>query len=246
MSPLASAIVLPCSRASSSASSSLSRCDQLEELHHHARAALRVGRGPGRLRGLGVLDGRAHFGLRGQRDLGADVAVHRLEHIGGAARGARDMLAADKMTVMDHAFLPSKCCRSLWLGCSRGKMEFCRYRVQNFVPARDGIARGQIHCALKLIHSASGNARRELDERQRPVRSRSEVRLAVMISVLRRWRRWLTTACRGSIEPAATSGRNGWYVMYGSGSTIVTVASPGRSHFQAFMRCRNRHNRRRQ
>ncbi len=29
---------------------------ELEELHQHAGAALRVGRGPGRLRGLGVLD----------------------------------------------------------------------------------------------------------------------------------------------------------------------------------------------
>jgi hypothetical protein len=52
--------------------------------------------------------------------------------------------------------------------------------------------------------------------------------------VFLRWRRWDTTEWRGSMEPAATSGRNGWYVMYGSGSTIVTSASPGRSHFSSF------------
>ena len=68
MSPLASAIVLPCSRARMSASSSLCCGDQFDELHQHAGAALRVGRGPGRLRRLGVLDRRAHLGLGGERD----------------------------------------------------------------------------------------------------------------------------------------------------------------------------------
>src|ERR1700712_4570332 len=48
------------------------------------------------------------------------------------------------------------------------------------------------------------------------------VTFAVITCVRLRWRRWETTAWRGSIEPDATSGRNGWYVMYGSGSTIVT------------------------
>ncbi len=37
------------------------------------------------------------------------------------------------------------------------------------------------------------------------------------------------TRCRGSIQPAATSARNGWYVIVGDGSTTVTVASPRRS-----------------
>src|SRR5688572_30493199 len=35
-----------------------------------------------------------------------------------------------------------------------------------------------------------------------------------------------TTTCRGSIEPAAASGRNGWYVMCDCGSITVTDASP--------------------
>jgi hypothetical protein len=58
--------------------------------------------------------------------------------------------------------------------------------------------------------------------------------LPAMIFVRLRWRRSATTACRGSIEPAAISGRKGWYVMYGSGSTTVTSASPLRSHFSSF------------
>ena len=44
--------------------------DEIEELHHHAGAALRVGGGPGGLRRLGVLDRLAQLGLRGQRDPG--------------------------------------------------------------------------------------------------------------------------------------------------------------------------------
>ena len=42
--------------------------DEVEELHQHAGAALRVGGGPGRLRGGGVLDRGANFGLGGERD----------------------------------------------------------------------------------------------------------------------------------------------------------------------------------
>ena len=64
---------------------------QLEELHHHARAALRVGGRPFRLRGLGVLDRGANLGLGGQRHLGLDVAGHRLEDVGRAARCALDL-----------------------------------------------------------------------------------------------------------------------------------------------------------
>ena len=98
MSPLASAMVLPCSRARQSASSSYVAADELEELHQHARAALRVGGRPGRLRRLGVLDRGAHLGLGGQRAPAArTVAVHRLEDVAEAARRALHVLAADEM-----------------------------------------------------------------------------------------------------------------------------------------------------
>ena len=43
---------------------------QVEELHQHAHAPLRIGRGPGRLRRLGVLDGLAQIGLAAQRHRG--------------------------------------------------------------------------------------------------------------------------------------------------------------------------------
>ena len=72
--------------------------DQFEELHHHAGAALRIGGGPLDLGGLGVLDRGAHFGLRGQLDLGLDLAGHRLENVGRPARSALDLLAADEMS----------------------------------------------------------------------------------------------------------------------------------------------------
>ena len=80
--------------------------DQLVEFHQHAGAALRIGRRPGRLRRLGVLDRGAHLGGRGERDRAAHRAVHRLKNFGRAARCARDVLAADEMPVLDHGSLP--------------------------------------------------------------------------------------------------------------------------------------------
>jgi hypothetical protein len=59
--------------------------DQFEKLEQHARTALRVGGGPCRLRGLGILDRGAKLGFGGQRDLGDDIAGHRLEDVAGAA-----------------------------------------------------------------------------------------------------------------------------------------------------------------
>ena len=84
--------------------------DQFVEFHQDAGAALRIGRAPGGLRGLGVLDRRADFRLGGERDMGAHRAVHRLKDFGGAARFAGDMLAADEMPVLDHVSLPDVCC----------------------------------------------------------------------------------------------------------------------------------------
>src|SRR3979411_2143974 len=78
---------------------------QLKELHHHAGAALRIGRAPLHLRGFGVLDRRAPFSRGGQRDLGRDVAVHWLKYVREPARCALDLTAADKMSDCAHAFL---------------------------------------------------------------------------------------------------------------------------------------------
>ncbi len=75
---------------------------QFEKLHHHARAALRIGVGPLDLRIPGVLDGGADLGLGGQRHLGLDVAGHRLEHVGRPSGRALDLFAADEMSDGTH------------------------------------------------------------------------------------------------------------------------------------------------
>src|SRR5439155_1125585 len=62
------------------------------------RAALRIGVGPLDLGGFGVFDGGANLGLRRQRDLGLDVAGHRLENVGRPPGGALDLFAADEMS----------------------------------------------------------------------------------------------------------------------------------------------------
>jgi hypothetical protein len=67
---------------------------------------LRVGVGPGRLRGLGVFDRGADLGLGGERDLGDHFAGHRLEHVRRAAGGPFHILAADKMSDLAHCVLP--------------------------------------------------------------------------------------------------------------------------------------------
>ena len=82
--------------------------DQFDELHQHPGAALRVDRGPGGLRRLGVLDRGPNLGLGGERDMGAHRAVHRLKDVGRAARRAGDLLAADKVAIFDHVRLPSE------------------------------------------------------------------------------------------------------------------------------------------
>ena len=57
-SPLASAMVLPCSRDSSVGQLVHVAVEQVDEFHEHAGAALRVGGGPFRLRRLGALPRR--------------------------------------------------------------------------------------------------------------------------------------------------------------------------------------------
>jgi hypothetical protein len=79
--------------------------DQLQELEHHAGAALRVGGGPCRLRLRGIGDCLLDLGLRGQRDLRAHFAGVGVEHVRGAARSL-DLLAADEMADLAHGFAP--------------------------------------------------------------------------------------------------------------------------------------------
>ncbi len=88
--------------------------DEVEELHQDARAALRIDRGPGRLRSFRVLDRGADFRLGRERHMRPHRAVHRLEDFGRAARLAGDVLAADEMPVFDHVPLPFDFCRPLY------------------------------------------------------------------------------------------------------------------------------------
>ena len=97
MSPLESAKVLPCSEDSSLARLVVLLLHQLEELEQHARAPLRVGRGPGRLRRLGVGDRVLDLGLAGEGDLGLHLAGVGVEHVAAAAGACRHLLAADEM-----------------------------------------------------------------------------------------------------------------------------------------------------
>ncbi len=113
MSPLASATILPCSEDRSCARLSYSLLQQLEELEHHARAALRIGRGPGRLRRLRVGDGGLDLGLGGEGDLGLDLAGVGVEHVAATAGRARHRLAADEMSDLAHGFLHSNGTRVL-------------------------------------------------------------------------------------------------------------------------------------
>ena len=80
--------------------------DEVEELHQHAGAALRIDRRPAELRRFGVLDRGANLSLGGERDMRAHRAVHRLEDVRGSTRLAGDLLAADEMPVFDHRSAP--------------------------------------------------------------------------------------------------------------------------------------------
>ena len=55
--------------------------DQPLELEHHPRAALRVGRGPARLRGLGGGDRASQVGGGAEADLGLDPALVGIEDV---------------------------------------------------------------------------------------------------------------------------------------------------------------------
>ena len=75
---------------------------QLEKLEQHARAPLRIGGGPGRLRGLRNRDGVRDLGALGEGDLGLHLAGIGIEHVAGAAGSAGDLLAADEMADLTH------------------------------------------------------------------------------------------------------------------------------------------------
>src|SRR4029077_5563822 len=80
---------------------------QLEKLEHHPRAALRVGRGPGRLRRFGVGDRVFHIRFAGEGHLRLPLAGIGVEDVAAAAGAARHGLAADEMADLAHGYSPS-------------------------------------------------------------------------------------------------------------------------------------------
>ncbi len=64
------------------------RFDQLLIFEHDPRAALRIGRGPGRLGGLGGVDRFLQVGRGAEADIGLDLALVGVEHVAlSLARG---------------------------------------------------------------------------------------------------------------------------------------------------------------
>ena len=106
-SPLASGRVLPCSRRERLGELVHVAVEQLDELHHHPRAALRVGGGPARLRRLRALHRGGELGGGGERHARLHLAGRRVEDVGEAAGRARHALAVDEVAEVLHAFPPS-------------------------------------------------------------------------------------------------------------------------------------------
>jgi hypothetical protein len=71
--------------------------DQIDELHHHPCAALRIPRRPHPLRLDRRRDGRINISLRGQHHLRLHLPGARIQHISGARGLARRALAVDEM-----------------------------------------------------------------------------------------------------------------------------------------------------
>src|SRR5262245_39256430 len=88
---------------------------KLQELEHHARAALRVRGRPARKRGLRIRDRLFHLGLAGERDLGLHLAGVWIEHIPGAARSAGNLLAANEMADLTHGNAPAAVWTLFWV-----------------------------------------------------------------------------------------------------------------------------------
>jgi hypothetical protein len=81
--------------------------DQLKELEHHAGAALRIGRSPGRLGRLGIGNGVLDFGMLGERDPGLHLAGVGIEDVAETPGDALDSLAADEMANITHGSISS-------------------------------------------------------------------------------------------------------------------------------------------
>jgi hypothetical protein len=78
------------------------RLDQALELEHHPRAALRVGRRPGRLGAVGGADGLVQQGRVGEADPGLHLAGVGIEDVAMAGRRQEHGLAVDEVGNVAH------------------------------------------------------------------------------------------------------------------------------------------------
>ena len=105
-SPLASAKVLPCSEDRSRREAVEFLLREVEELHQHARAPLRVRGRPGRLRSLGDRYGVLDLGMLGEGHFGLHLAGIGIEHVAEASRSPLHLFAADEVADLTHELSP--------------------------------------------------------------------------------------------------------------------------------------------
>ncbi len=80
---------------------------QLQELHEHAGAPLRVHPSPGRLGFFGNGNRMLDLAVFGQRDPRLDLAGIGIEHVTEAPRSSFHVVAADEVTDLTHGSLLS-------------------------------------------------------------------------------------------------------------------------------------------
>jgi len=78
---------------------------EFQELEHDARAPLRIGPRPGRLRRRSDHDGMLDLGVLRQRHLGLDLAGVGIEYVAEAPRIALDLPAAHEVADFAHRAL---------------------------------------------------------------------------------------------------------------------------------------------
>src|SRR5262249_2097730 len=100
---------------------------KVDELEEDARATLRIGRGPLRLGGLGVVDGGADLLDARQRKHGLHLAGGGVVDVARAPTFSGHMLAANKMTDLTHGSSPP----SGFLGCETIALEFAQINELN-------------------------------------------------------------------------------------------------------------------
>ena len=100
-------MTLPCSLDSRCGERVHVLLDQLLELEHDAGAALRVGRGPGGLGGLGGIDRLLEVGGGAEADLGLDLALVGVEHVALPLARSEGGTADEMVDAAKHGYASS-------------------------------------------------------------------------------------------------------------------------------------------